>query len=297
MAITIDYMVSQNKSFLPPPLLFLYDDRIHIFGRTTRFICKIKKEISPEWEFVKKKHKKYSYFFNLPEKTHISRLFGKQLSMRGVELIFSNSVFLKYKLTPVILWKLMISQSWIRKISQRGQFFVLILESFICQHFFEWNVGNKIQSQKGQNTQLNVFTVKREEIHSYEGLNPQLNVCKVSPKSQSKSDDEVYVSKAHLWNGRYSARIKHQSHKRMGTSKPHSTLKSYTHITGKADTDKQKKTKRQLEGLRKKLWTSCEATCLTLQQRWWPHPQSGWWAAPWADYLFVYFIYLFHFMK
>ena len=54
MAITIDYMVSQNKSFLPPPLLFLYDDRIHIFGRTTRFICKIKKEISPEWEFVKK---------------------------------------------------------------------------------------------------------------------------------------------------------------------------------------------------------------------------------------------------
>ena len=41
--------------------------------------------------------------------------------------------------------------------------------------------------------------------------------------------------------------------KRMGTSKPHSTLKSYTHITGKADTDKQKKTKRQLEGLRKKL--------------------------------------------
>ena len=166
MAITIDYMVSQNKSFLPPPLLFLYDDRIHIFGRTTRFICKIKKEISPEWEFVQKKHKKYSYFFNLPEKTHISRLFGKQLSMRDVELIFSNSVFLKYKLTPVILWKLKISQSWIRKKSQRGQFFVLILESFICQHFFECNVGNKIQSQKGQNTQLNVFTVKRANIHS-----------------------------------------------------------------------------------------------------------------------------------
>ena len=51
----------------------------------------------------KKKHKKYSYFFNLPEKMHISRLFGKKLSMRDVELIFSNSVFLKYKLTPVIL--------------------------------------------------------------------------------------------------------------------------------------------------------------------------------------------------
>ena len=63
MAITIDYMVSQNKSFLPPPLLFLYDDRIHIFGRTTRFICKIKKEISPEWEFVKKKTQEIFLFF------------------------------------------------------------------------------------------------------------------------------------------------------------------------------------------------------------------------------------------
>ena len=127
--------------------------------------------VKSKWKSVQKRNlsrktQEIFLFFNLPEKTHISRLFGKKLSMRDVDLIFSSSVFLKYKLTPVILWKLMISQSWIRKISQRGQFFVLILESFICQHFFEWNVGNKIQSQKGQNTQLNVFTVKRANIHS-----------------------------------------------------------------------------------------------------------------------------------
>ena len=104
MAITIDYMVSQNMSFLPPPLLSLYDDRIHIFGRTTRFIfVKSKRKSVQNGNLSKKKHKKYSYFFHLPEKMHISRLFGKKLSMRDVELIFSNSVFLKYKLTPVIL--------------------------------------------------------------------------------------------------------------------------------------------------------------------------------------------------
>ena len=68
MAITIDYMVSQNKSFLPPPLLFLYDVRIHILGRTTRFICKIKKEISPEWEFVKKNTRNIPIFLIYPRK-------------------------------------------------------------------------------------------------------------------------------------------------------------------------------------------------------------------------------------